>query len=98
MSFLERYYYSIDTLLTKPYFSSTAFTDCNDEDIKSLKDSLYSLEYRMVDDFLQLLDASHVLVDFDDGVVIHIVSILKDTMVGLLFLMHMLFIKEKEHL
>lgn len=98
VSFLQQYYYSIDTLLTKPYFSSTALTDYNDEDIKSLKDSLYSLEYRMVDDFLQLLEASHVLVDFDDGVVIHIVSILKDTMVGLLFLMHMLFMKEKEHL
>lgn len=81
--------------MTKPFFSSTAIIECTDQDVKLLKDSLYSLEYRVVNDFLQLLHASAALGDFDDAIVVHIISILKDTLVGVLFLMHVILTKER---
>ncbi len=97
VSFLEEYYKPIDELLSYDFICLSAIAELKDGDITSLKESLYSLEYRLVRDFLQLIHSQSALAHFDDIVIVHLISIIKDTLVGMIFLLHVALAKEKKN-
>lgn len=87
-TFLELVFGGFDRILTRPVFVPSLIANIETKDIKNIKENLYTLEFWIFADLLEVIGDLDLQSRYADGVILNILATLKDTLVGILFLLH----------
>lgn len=93
---LQQAYGGLESLLSKPVMVNKLIEYCKKSDIKNLRENLYTFEYWLMKDIISSLKSLDLWLTYSDSIIINVVAILKDTLVGMLFLLHMALQKQLE--
>jgi len=93
---LEVAYGGLDALLSKPALVSSLIEYTQDQDIKNLKEALYTLDFWVQHDIVEQLPTLHLKAKYADSVILGIVSTLRESLSGLLFLLYAAIAKQEQ--
>lgn len=95
LTFIEQFYSPLDRIFTQAIFNNSMSIYVTDQEIKNMKEAIYTLEYRLFHDLLLDLHTANVFEDIKEDALLNSVAFMRDTLTWFMLLLTVIFTKQQ---